>query len=78
MQFSIKFSINFKRSAHPASRQTDSTDSTFQKSGVSRLYDELCSQLCEIIETSNAKICALCIMNYALIKPLRISRLLSK
>ena len=27
MQFSIKFSINFKRSAPPASRQTDSTDS---------------------------------------------------
>ena len=27
MQFSIKFSFNFKRSAPPASRQTDSTDS---------------------------------------------------
>ena len=71
----MQFSINFKRSAHPTSRQTDSTDSTFSRkvapmvsqslaseefliSGVSRLYDELCSQLCEIIPALNEKILA--------------------
>ena len=51
MQFFIKFSFNFKRSAPPASRQTDSMHSDILARSATQL--------------SQVRAAPLCIMNYA-------------